>query len=67
MGFELDLREGLTLKACHVPMRKGAYLGIQEGTTFTALARFISDEDMEYLYDILASRVFVIELIGERS
>ncbi|UAJ78349.1 hypothetical protein IT072_13890 [Leifsonia sp. ZF2019] len=60
-GFELDLREGVTLRACHVPGHKNPYLGIQEGSTFVALARFISDKDMEYLHDVLSKRIFIIQ------
>lgn len=60
-GFELDLRDGVTLCASHVPGRKKPYLGIKEGGTFLALAEFISDADLDYLHTVLKSRVFIIQ------
>lgn len=65
MGFELDLRDGLTLKACHVPGHKKPYIGIQQGSTFVALAAFISDAEMEYLHDVMRKRIFVIQPLNE--
>jgi len=62
-GFQLDLRDGMTLCASHVPGRTKPYLGIRENGTFLALAEFLSDADMDYLRNVLASRVFVIQPI----
>ena len=59
-GWELDLGAGVTLRAGHVPSRVGAYLGVQKGTTFVAVARFISDADMEFLRDTLNERILIL-------
>lgn len=65
MGFELDLKDGMKLRACHVPGRKAPYLGIQQGSTFIALARFISDGELQYLHEVMSKRIFIVEPIAE--
>lgn len=60
-GFELDLRDGVTLCASHVPGKKKPYLGISENGVFLALAEFISDADLDYLHEVFKSRVFIIQ------
>ena len=57
-AFEVSLGGGRKLVATHVPGRKKPYLGIQKGSTFLALAQFLSDEDMEALYRALRGAVF---------
>lgn len=52
-AFSVSIGGGRDLVATHVPGRKSPYLGIQSGSTFLALARFLSDEDMEALYEAL--------------
>ena len=52
-AFRVSLGGGRNLVATHVPGRKNPYHGIQEGSTFVALAQFISDADMEALYEAL--------------
>ena len=59
-GWKLDLGAGVTLRADHVPGRVGAYLGVQKGTTFVAVARFISDADMEFLRETLNERILIL-------
>jgi hypothetical protein len=56
-AFRVGLGGGRDLVATHVPGRKKPYLGIQQGSTFLALAQFISDDDMEALYQALQSVV----------
>lgn len=52
-AFRVGLGEDRDLVATHVPGRKKPYLGIQQGSTFLALAEFLSDEDMEALFQAL--------------
>lgn len=49
-AFRVGLGGDRDLVATHVPGRKRPYLGIQQGSTFLALAQFLSDEDMEALF-----------------
>lgn len=60
-GFELDLRAGDTLVCTYVPNRKHPYLGILRGSTFFALAQFISGKEMDFLRDVMSKRIFVIQ------
>lgn len=52
-AFSVGLGGDRDLVATHVPGRKKPYLGIQQGSTFLALAQFLSDADMEALYQAL--------------
>lgn len=52
-AFRVGLGPDRDLVATHVPGHKKPYLGIQQGNTFLALAEFISDEDMEALFQAL--------------
>lgn len=52
-AFRVGLGGGRDLVATHVPGRKKPYLGIQQGSTFLALAQFLSDADMEALFEAL--------------
>ena len=52
-AFKVGLGDGRDLVATHVPGRKKPYLGIKQGSTFVALAQFISDDDMEALFQAL--------------
>ena len=59
-SFSLDLRGGMELMCAHVPGKKKPYLGIKQGSNFIALAKFLSEDDMQFLYEIFRNRVFVI-------
>ena len=65
VSFALDLRGGVELMCTHVPGRKNPYLGIKKGNQFIALAQFLSEDDMKFLYEIFQQRVFVIENLQE--
>ena len=65
VSFALDLRGGVELMCTHVPGRKKPYLGIKKGNQFVALAQFLSEDDMQFLYEIFQQRVFVIETLQE--
>lgn len=59
-SFSLDLREGVELMCTHIPGKENPYLGIKKGSQFIALAEFLSDDDMQFLYEIFQTRIFVI-------
>lgn len=52
-AFRVGLGPDRDLVATHVPGHKKPYLGIQSGNTFLALAEFISDADMDALFEAL--------------
>lgn len=62
-GFELDIRDGDKLVATFVPGRVKPYLGIQRGSTFIALATFISENEMHFLQAEMKRRIWVVEMI----
>ena len=62
-GFALDLRDGVELVCTYVPNRKEPYLGIQRGSTFVALAQFISGKEMDFLREVLEARIIVVQPI----
>ena len=59
MGWKVNIGEGRELVATRVPNRKKPYLGIQHGSTFLALAQFLSDEDMEFLFQAMQGVVVI--------
>lgn len=59
-GFALRLREDVELRAMQVPGEENPYLGILHGTTFVALAQFLSVADMEFLSRVLRAHAIVI-------
>lgn len=60
-SFELDLRDGLMLRASYVTGHDKPFLGFREGNTFTVLAQFSSDEELAHFHEVMASRIFVIQ------
>lgn len=64
MAFKVGLSGGRELVASHVPGHKRPYLGIKHGNTFVAVAQFISNEDMEFMFESM-QEVFMIPVEDE--